>query len=98
MNGYKLTGRIVFQTLRHVKTANTVIKVDKGEMKVEWNMKDVELPRFSYEGLQHHALYTKQAAANQYSAKRREEGKAERETLKSSVFSQSKVKVITPDV
>jgi hypothetical protein len=69
------------------------VKSDKGQMKVEWNMDDLKLQRFSSEGLQHHL-----GSKDPYMIKRREEGKAEVAALKDSVFSQSKVKVITPEV
>ena len=69
------------------------IVVDKGKMKVEWNMKDVELPRFSYDGLNHHQL--RQQWKGQQWPMRISRG--DRQAIVDAVFSESKAKVITPE-
>jgi hypothetical protein len=68
------------------------IVVDKGKMKVEWNMKDVELPRFSYEGLNHHQRQ-EQYKDTQWPMR---VSKEDRAALVEPVFAESKVKIITP--
>lgn len=68
------------------------IVVDKGQMKVEWNMKDAELPRFSYDGLNHHQR-REQYEGTEWPMRVSQE---EREAIVNGIFSQSKVKVITP--
>jgi hypothetical protein len=66
------------------------IVVDNGNMKVEWNMKDLEVPRFCVEGEIHHFEWLRQ-----HSEKRREE-QDEIDELKNSIYADSKVRVITP--
>jgi hypothetical protein len=58
-------------------------------MKVEWNMDDLKLQRFSSEGLKHHFEYTGKVGRERMSNK-------EVETLRNEILSQKKVKVITP--
>ena len=68
------------------------VTVDKGQMKVEWNMKDLELQRFSSEGLKHHFYWLRAHS------ERRKQYESEIGAIKDGIFSQSKVKVITPGV
>ncbi len=62
-----------------------VITVDNGKMKVEWNMKDVELPRFSYEGMLHHMEWLRQ------DGERRQQDQKEMDELKNSVLPHGKL-------
>jgi hypothetical protein len=66
---------------------------DNGKMKVNWHMEDLKLQRFSSEGEAHHMEYTgkihrERTAANNNEIK----------VLKNEIFSQRKLKVISPYV
>ncbi len=67
------------------------VKVDKGQMKVEWAMDDLKLQRFSSEGLKHHMEYTSEIHRQRTAANNKEI-----EALKNEILSQSKVKLINP--
>ena len=56
--------------------------------KVEWNMKDLELQRFSYEGVLHHSAWLKSHS------ERRKQYEGEIEKIKNSVMSYGKI--VTP--
>ena len=65
--------------------------VDKGQMKIEWNMKDAEMPRFCPEIEAHHHEYTSKIHRARTSVNNKEI-----EALKNEIFSQRKLKVVTP--
>jgi len=67
------------------------VKVDKGQMKVEWVMDDLKLQRFSSEGIKHHSEYTGQIHRQRTAANNKEI-----EGLKNEILSQRKVKLINP--
>jgi hypothetical protein len=67
------------------------VKVDKGQMKVEWVMDDLKLQRFSSEGMKHHMEYTSQIHRQRTGVNNKEI-----EGLKNEILSQRKVKLITP--
>ena len=69
------------------------VKVDKGQMKVEWVMDDLKLQRFSSEGIKHHSEYTGQIHRQRTAANNKEI-----EGLKNEILSQRKVKLINPYV
>jgi hypothetical protein len=67
------------------------VKVDKGQMKVEWVMDDLKLQRFSSEGMKHHMEYTSQIHRQRTAVNNKEI-----ESLKNEILSQRKVKLINP--
>jgi multimeric flavodoxin WrbA len=67
---------------------------DNGKMGVEWNMKDLERPRFCMESFLHHFDYSRQSGES-----RRKSGyQDEVDEIKNSVYSESEVKIISPYV
>ncbi len=69
------------------------IVVDKSnKMKVEWVMKDMEFPRFSMEGIAHHSIYTGEIHKQRTALQNKEI-----EDIRETIYSQSKVTVMTPD-
>ena len=61
------------------------IKEVNGKMTVEWNMKDAQRSRLSYDGMHHHAEWL------QKDGERRKKEAAEIEKIKNSVMSHGKV-------
>lgn len=61
------------------------ITEENGKMKVEWNMKDVELPRFSNEGFLHHAEWLRK------DGRRRSEHNTENKELKDRILTHGKL-------
>jgi multimeric flavodoxin WrbA len=72
------------------------IVVDNGGMKLEWNMNDAKVHRFSEKGLEHHTGRGEYAGRSEYTRERMGESRKEMEALKESVFSQSPAKVVSP--
>jgi multimeric flavodoxin WrbA len=70
------------------------IVVNNDHMKVEWNMEDLKLPRFSYEGELHHGYWLEK------DGERRRKDQDVFDTLKQNTFSESNsyAKVISPYV
>lgn len=68
---------------------------DNGQMKVEWNMEDLKLQRFSSEGLKHHMGGTVGGNIDKGDQARAARA-ALQQAKKESVLSQRKLKVISP--
>ena len=68
------------------------IVVENGNMKVDWRMEDLKVPRFSFEGEEHHAYWLTE------DGKRRRRDQDIYDTLKQSTFAESNscAKVINP--
>ena len=67
------------------------IVVENGKMKVDWNMKDLETTRLAYAGQLHHGEWL------QKDGERRQKDQDVYDSIRESIFSNSKAKVITPD-
>jgi hypothetical protein len=68
------------------------IVVDDGNMKVEWNMEDLKVPRFSYEGELHHRYWLDN------DGERRRKDQDATDAIKNSIISDSNscAKIISP--
>ena len=66
------------------------IVIDNGKMKVDWNIKDLEVPRFCVEGEIHHFEWLRQHS------EKRNGVQDEIDTIKDGIYSDSPVKIISP--
>jgi hypothetical protein len=87
-NALELKGRDGFHQRHSIRRS----KRRNGNMKVDWNMEDLKLPRFSFEGEEHHFYWL------QKGGERRRKDQDTFDTLKESTFAESNsyAKVITP--